>query len=148
MKRDLPDLASGVVIAAIGLFIALYAGAHYDMGSLRRMGPGFFPVVLGAVLAVLGVIIARAGWRRAAEPGPIAWKDALAVLGAIVVFGAGLERLGLVPVTLLSVLLGSCAAPDRRIGWRVVLALVVTALSVLVFHFGLKMTVPLWPGQS
>ena len=69
------------------------------------------------------------------------------MLAAILIFAAGLDRLGLVLVTLTSVLIASLAAPDRRIGWRIVLALVVTALSVAVFSFGLKMTVPLWPGR-
>jgi hypothetical protein len=44
-------------------------------------------------------------------------------------------------------LVASLAAPDRRIGWRLVLTCVVTALSVIVFHFGLRMTVPLWPAS-
>ena len=146
MKRDTYDLAGGGLLAAIGLFVAIYAAVYYDIGSLRRMGPGFFPALLGGVLAVLGLMIAIPAWTRAGPPVRIAWGEAIAVLVAILVFAAGLEPVGLVPVTLASVLIASIAAPDRRIGWRIVLALAVTALSVLVFHFGLKMTFPLWPG--
>lgn len=145
MKRDIPDLAGGVLLAAIGLFVAVYAVAHYDIGSLRRMGPGLFPALLGGVLVGLGLAIAIPAWVRAGQPVSIAWKEAAAVLAAILIFAAGIERGGLVPVTLVSVLVASVAAPDRRIGWRVALALVVTLLSVLIFHFGLKMTIPLWP---
>ncbi|WP_050527071.1 tripartite tricarboxylate transporter TctB family protein [Pseudorhodobacter aquimaris] len=145
MKRDIPDLAGGAILAAIGLFIVIYAAVHYDMGSVRRMGPGFFPAMLGGVLAVLGLVIAVPAWMRAGQETPIAWKDALAVLVALLVFAAGVERGGLVPVTVATVLIASIAAPDRRLGWRVLLAVVVTLLSVLVFHYGLRMTVPLWP---
>ncbi|MEX1660506.1 tripartite tricarboxylate transporter TctB family protein [Thioclava sp. 15-R06ZXC-3] len=148
MKHDIHDLASGILLAAIGLFVALYAVGHYDIGSLRRMGPGFFPAILGGVLAVLGLMIALPAWARAGHRGRIAWKEAGAVLAAILVFAAGLEPVGLVPVTLASVLIASIAAPDRRVGWRLALALGITVLSVVVFHFGLKMTVPLWPGQA
>jgi hypothetical protein len=145
MKRDIPDLAGGALLAAIGTFVAIYAVAQYDIGTLRRMGPGFFPALLGGVLAVLGLMIAGPAWARGAAAVQIAWKDAAAVLGAILVFAIGLERGGLVLVTAATVLIGSLAAPDRRIGWRLVLAATVTALSVLVFHFGLRMTVPMWP---
>ncbi|MGO4906790.1 tripartite tricarboxylate transporter TctB family protein [Pseudorhodobacter sp. W20_MBD10_FR17] len=145
MKRDIADLAGGALLAAIGAFVAVYAVAHYDIGTLRRMGPGFFPALLGGVLAVLGLVIALPAWARGAAPVHIVWKDAAAVLAAILVFAAGLERGGLVLVTASAVLIASIAAPDRRIGWRFVLAAVVTALSVLIFHFGLRMTVPMWP---
>lgn len=147
MKRDIPDLVGGVLLAAIGLFVVFYALAHYEIGSLRRMGPGFFPTFLGAALTLLGVMVALPALARRGEAIRIAWKECLAVLAAILIFAAGLDRLGLVLVTLTSVLIASLAAPDRRIGWRIVLALVVTALSVAVFSFGLKMTVPLWPGR-
>lgn len=147
MKRDIPDLVGGVLLAAIGLFVVFYTLAHYEIGSLRRMGPGFFPAVLGATLALLGGMVALPALARQGEAIHIAGKECLAVLAAILIFAAGLDRLGLVLVTLTSVLIASLAAPDRRIGWRIVLALVVTALSVAVFSFGLKMTVPLWPGR-
>ncbi len=148
MRQDLPDLACGVVLAAIGLFVASYAATHYELGSLRRMGPGLFPAVLGGVLLGLGLLIAIPAWGRGRQAGSVAWKDAIAVLAAILVFAAGLERGGLVPVTVATVLIASIAAPDRKVGWRLVLAFAVTLLSVLVFHFGLKMTIPLWPNLS
>jgi hypothetical protein len=109
------------------------------------MGPGFFTALLGGAIEVLGLMIAVPAWARGGATVHIAWKDAAAVLVAILVFATGLERGGLVLVTVATVLIGSLAAPDRRIGWRLVLAATVTALSVLVFHFGLRMTVPLWP---
>jgi hypothetical protein len=147
MKRDIPDLAGGVLLAAIGLFVTFYAVGHYEIGSLRRMGPGFFPAFLGGVLAALGVMIALPALGRQGEAIRIAWKECLAVLAALLVFAAGLNQVGLVLVTLASVLIATLAAPDRRIGWRIALAVIVTILSVAVFSFGLKMTVPLWPGR-
>lgn len=147
MKRDIPDLLGGVLLAALGLFVALYAVDHYEIGTLRRMGPGFFPALLGGVLVVLGGMIALPALARRGETIRIAWKECLAVLAALLIFAAGLDRVGLVLVTPASVLIATLAAPDRRIGWRIGLALVVTALSVAVFALGLKMTIPLWPGR-
>ena len=147
MKRDIPDLAGGVILAAIGLLVTVYSLTHYEIGSLRRMGPGFFPALLGGVLAVLGGMIALPALGRRGRSVHIAWKECLAVLAAILVFAAGFDRLGLVIATLASVLIATLATPDRRIGWRIALALAVTVLSVAVFSVGLKMTVPLWPGR-
>lgn len=148
MRHDLHDLASGVILTLIGLAVATYALANYDLGALRRMGPGFFPTMLGFGLAGLGVMIAAAAWARSGRPVAIAWKEAAAVIAAIAVFAAGLERAGLVGVTFVAVLIATLAAPDRRAGWRLALAAAITVLSVLVFHFGLKMTAPLWPAAN
>ena len=112
MKHDIKDLAGGVLLAAIGLFVALYTAAQYDIGSLRRMGPGFFPALLGGVLAVLGLIIALPAWKRTGPPVQIAWKDTAAVLAAILVFATGLERVGLVPITVATVLIAPTTAPS------------------------------------
>ncbi|NIZ10121.1 tripartite tricarboxylate transporter TctB family protein [Pseudooceanicola sp. HF7] len=146
MKRDIPDLAGGLILAAIGLFVTFYSVEQYDIGTMRRMGPGFFPVLLGGTLSVLGLIIALPALGRQGEAIRVAWKECLAVLAAILVFAAGLNSLGLVLATLISVLIATLATPNRRIGWRILLAGIVTTLSVGVFSFGLKMTVPLWPG--
>ncbi|MGY6695879.1 MAG: tripartite tricarboxylate transporter TctB family protein [Roseinatronobacter sp.] len=148
MQRDWPDILGGLGLAIIGAGAAIWAAMYYDMGSLRRMGPGFFPVVLGTVLCVLGLVVAiPAIWRKTEapvlEPG-----TAFAVLAAIVVFALSLQRLGLASATVLAVLIASLPAPRRGWVWRGVLALSVAALTVLVFSIGLRMTLPLWPRLS
>lgn len=58
MKIKSPkDFWSGLMFAATGLFFAIYAVAHYQMGTAVRMGPAYFPAVLGGLLAVLGAVI-------------------------------------------------------------------------------------------
>ena len=66
--RDTRDLVGGLALTVIGLFAAYYAHEHYEIGNLRRMGPGFFPVSLGLTLAVLGVLVALPAWFR---QGPV-----------------------------------------------------------------------------
>lgn len=145
MQRDYHDLWGGAVLAATGAAVALYCLGNYDFGSLRQMGPGFFPVVLGVILTVLGVLIALPAWFRAGKAAPFAALDALAVLAAIAVFAFGLGRLGLILSTAWATLIASLAAPRPGWLWRVVLTVVVTALTWLIFKQGLQMTVPLWP---
>lgn len=145
MQRDWTDIFGGFALALIGAGAAGWALLHYDLGSLRQMGPGAFPVGLGLLLTVIGLIVAVPALRRAGEAVPFEPWSALAVLAAILVFGFGLRSLGLVLAAFLGVLVASLPAPRRGVTWRLVLAGVVTLLTVLVFRAGLQMSLPLWP---
>lgn len=143
--RDRADLAGGLVLAVLGAAVAAYAALHYDIGTLRRMGPGFFPLGLGALLAVLGGSIAFGAAPAQSDKSRIALPELAAILTAILVFALGLERLGLVLTTALTVLIASAAAPRAGLLWRVALAVIITAISVVIFKLALAMTLPLWP---
>ncbi|SPJ22591.1 tripartite tricarboxylate transporter TctB family protein [Palleronia abyssalis] len=145
MRRDWPDIWGGLVLAALGAAALGWTLVHYDLGSLRRMGPGFFPATLGALLAVLGLVVALPAWRRTGASVPVHPLAALAVLASVVIFGLGLSRLGLVAATALSVLIATLPAPFAGWGWRIALTVIVPALTVVIFSFGLQMTLPLWP---
>ena len=145
MRRDWPDIWGGLALAAIGMSASAWALAHYDLGTLRRMGPGFLPTGLGALLAALGLSIALPAWRRAGAPAPVQPQTAAAVFASILIFGFGLSRFGLVGATAASVLVATLPAPRPGWMWRVLLTAAVSALTVLVFSFGLRMTLPLWP---
>jgi hypothetical protein len=145
VRRDWPDIWGGLILAAVGIGAAFWAGLHYEMGTLRRMGPGLFPVALGLGLGVLGLVIALPAMRRPGEGARFELAPTLCVLAAILIFGLVLQRLGLVGVTFAAVLIATLPAMRKGWLWRVVLALCVTALTVAVFHYGLRMTLPLWP---
>ena len=143
--RDTQDLVGGLALTALGLFAAYYAHEHYEIGNLRRMGPGFFPVSLGLTLAMLGILVALPAWFR---QGPViqpAWKTLGLVTLSLVVFSLTLKTLGLIVATSLSVLLSSI--PDRGIQWknRWLLCIGVSVVTYLIFIMGLGMLLPLWP---
>ncbi|WP_313135883.1 tripartite tricarboxylate transporter TctB family protein [Paracoccus jeotgali] len=141
--QDRQDLAAGAILAAIGLAVAGYAALHYDIGTPRRMGPGFFPLGLGLALALLGGTVALL---RGGQPMPRpTLPELVAVLSAIVIFALGVERLGLVLTTFVSVLVASAAAPRGGILWRLLLGCGVCVIAVGVFHLALAMNLPLWP---
>ena len=145
MRRDWLDIWGGLALAALGASASGWALAHYELGTLRQMGPGFFPAVLGALLVALGLIVALPAWRLAGAPAPVEPRAAAAVLASILIFGFGLPHLGLVGATAGLVLVATLPAPHAGWAWRLVLAAAVTALTVLVFSFGLRMSLPLWP---
>lgn len=145
MQRDYYDIIWGGILALLGLGVAAYAATHYDFGSLRRMGPGFFPVLLGIALAALGTIIAVPAFGRTAEARPFAWPETIGVIGSLLLFGLLLNRLGLMGSTAITVLVASSVAPRKGILWRLVLTVVVTALVWVLFILGLDMSIPVWP---
>ncbi|WOI56820.1 tripartite tricarboxylate transporter TctB family protein [Palleronia sp. LCG004] len=145
MRRDWPDILGGLALAAIGAAAAGWALVHYDAGSLRQMGPGAFPLVLGAMLAVIGLVVALPALGRAGDAPAVEPWAAVAVLASILVFGLGLRPLGLVVASFAGVVVATLPAPRRGWVWRICLAVVVTALTVLIFRAGLQMSLPLWP---
>lgn len=145
MRRDLIDLWGGLLLSAAGAGIALYSASVFEFGELRRIGPGFFPTVLGALLAGLGLMIAVPAWLRAGEPPEIAWKEAGFVLLAVVVFGLLLERVGILLATALCVLVATVPAPRQGYLWRVAAAVAIAAITWAIFVLGLGMTLPVFP---
>jgi len=142
--RNKQDFYSGVMFVLLGGGYALGAQS-YGFGSSSSMGPGYFPTVLGTMLAIVGLmIIARVILRDADIDNPItqvAWRPLLTVIGSTVLFGvllAGVPSLGIPSMGLLvaivgMVLLVSTAGHDFT--WRsaLLLALFLAALSYLIF---------------
>lgn len=143
-QKDSIDIIGGLLLTATGLFAVVYAQT-YTFGTLSRMGPGYFPVVLGALLAVLGLLVAIPAWFRVGEGPKVKWKTFSIVIGSVVVFAATLKVLGLILCTALAVLIASLA--DDEITWkgRLILAASVSAITYLVFIFALSMVLPAWP---
>ena len=51
------DFWSGLMFIGSGLFFALWAMTFYQMGTAVRMGPAYFPTMLGFLLTVLGAAV-------------------------------------------------------------------------------------------
>jgi len=143
-NKDLRDIIGGLGLAAIGLFAVIY-GQRYEFGDLNRMGPGYFPVALGAILAVLGVLIALPAYFRRGEPITVAWKTFALVMASIVVFAFTLKLLGLVFASAIAVLVASLADHAPGWKWRLATAAGIAAITWLVFKLGLSMVLPTWP---
>lgn len=143
MTRNLQDILGGLLMSGIGLFVALY-GNQYEFGSPARMGPGFFPVVLGWVLAGLGALLTLVSLSQQGTRIQIQWTNLACVIGAVVAFAFALRTIGLIPATFIATVIASLA--DRDTSWmqRLVLGVAVAGLSALIFKMGLDMVLPLW----
>jgi hypothetical protein len=139
------DFWAGLMFLAFGVGFVV-AARGYSMGTAVRMGPAYFPAVLGVVLAVLGAAIVLKSFaaERVAVPR-FAFRPMLLVLVAIILFAVMLKPLGLVLATFVLVTVGSAAGHEFR--WRevLILAAVLAAFSVLVFNYALQLPFNVWP---
>jgi putative tricarboxylic transport membrane protein len=145
--RSPKDFWAGLIFVAIGAAFILLA-SQYRLGTMHRMGPAMFPILVGAVLAVLGAIIALRSFVLDGAPVPRFYARPIGIsLLAIVLFGVTLQWLGLVAAIAVLVLLGAYAARDVRPLENAALAAVMIAFSVAVFVWLLGLPLPLWPGS-
>ena len=141
--RDPRDFWSGVIFAATGIG-AVVLGRESAMGTATKMGPGYFPTVLGVLLALVGfALVARAFVTRGAPMRGFAVRALVLVLAATVLFGVVVRGAGMV-VALIALVLVSAAA-SRLVRWRstVALAIGLAAFSALVFVKLLGLPIPL-----
>lgn len=145
-RAGLKDILAGLVF--LGFAIAFgNAAAGYQLGTAFRMGPGYFPLLLAGALGVLGVAILVKGVTTAASDtpiGPVPWRGAILILAALVYFGATIRGLGLVAAVFGAALLSALASRSNPALAALAIAVALTVLCVLVFHFGLGVSVPLF----
>lgn len=146
MKTDYRELTAGLLFIALGVFVALYASSHYEVGEPARMGPGFFPVAAGWVLALLGVGVIipalRGNPNSQTAQTKFGLRPLLAVPAAVLAFGLIVEPLGLIPATLALTAVVVFSERPIRLRRTILLGIGLAAISWLVFIVGLKMTLP------
>jgi hypothetical protein len=143
--RNKQDALAGALFFVSGV-ITLIVSTEYSAGTALRMGPGYFPTILGGILAALGLIIAaRSLWISGGIERQWKWRPLIVVLGAIVLFGLFLESLGLVGTAFALILVSRFGG--YRYDPREVLALgaFMTLLVAVLFVYGLGLPIRLWP---
>ncbi len=150
MIKDQRDFFAGLLFVAFGAFFCFYSVAHYPLGSASRMGPGYFPMLLGSFLMVLGAAIAFKAlvFRPTEDDGKITaidWRTVIIILGSVLIFALLLRPAGLIPATFVMVFLSGFANRDFKWVQTIVLSLVMSIVVWLIFVWGLDLTVPIWP---
>jgi hypothetical protein len=131
---------------AFGLFFAVWAIANYQMGTAVRMGPAYFPTVLGGLLAFLGlVVLAMSVTVAGPKVDKFHFRPLLMILLANIAYGYLMKPLGLVLATAVLVFISAFGGHEFK--WKEVSLLYVFLIvfSVLVFVKGLTLPFPLWP---
>lgn len=150
------DFFSGLMFMAIGAAFA-WGATTYNVGTGARMGPGYFPMLLGILLSILGVVVTfkslvveTVGGDKI---GKWAYKPLFFIIAANLIFGiclGGLPSIGLKPLGLMvGIYALTFVASAAEAGWKVkntlILATFLAILSYLAFIMLLKLQFPVWP---
>jgi len=150
------DFAAGALFCAFGVAFA-WGAATYSVGSGARMGPGYFPLIVGLLIALLGAVITARSLIVHTEDGDpigaIAWRPLLFIIGANLLFGVllgGLPALGLPPMGLIVAvyaltLVSSLAGDQFNLKSVLILATVLAVGSYVAFVWALNLQFPVWP---
>lgn len=140
------DFWAGVMFVTFGAGMAGIALNNYQMGSAVRMGPAYFPAVLGGILAALGLILLlRAFALKGEKVAAFHFRPLLFILVACLAFAYTLKLLGLIGATLLLVFISAYGGHEFK--WKEVAILYVALIifSVLVFVKGLTLPFQICP---
>jgi len=150
------DFFSGLMFTAVGGSFALGA-TEYTVGEGARMGPGYFPLMLGILLAILGTIITAQSFIKGHpggdKVGAFAWRPLFFILAANLAFGAllvglpsiGFPAMGLIVAIYALVFIASMAQPGCKLKSTFILATILAAGSYGAFVKLLSLQFPVWP---
>ncbi len=150
------DFYTGLIYMAVGVAFA-WGATNYNVGNAARMGPGYFPLLLGTVLALLGVVIAFKSMVVPTEGGDKigawAWKPLFFIIAANLIFGVlmgglpsiQLSAMGMIAAIYVLTLIASLASEEFKFKEIVILATVLAVMSYLVFIVLLKLQLRAWP---
>jgi hypothetical protein len=142
--RNPRDFWAGAIYLALAIAV-IWIGRNYPRGTSERMGPGYFPLALGSILAMFGVVsIGRSLIRPGEAIAAFAWRPVVLVLGATVLFGLLLDRAGILIALPCLIVVGALASRNSRLNVTSVAALVgLVGFCVIVFVRGLGVPMPL-----
>lgn len=147
------DYCGGLILVIVGLAAAFQAQS-YQIGTLTRMGPGFFPAALGIILAAAGVVLLGTTMARNARHAVIEgegarrhgpeWRGWICICLSVIAFAVLGELTGLVPATFACVFIAGLGDRDNSLRDIVLLSIGVTIAGVAVFWWGLGILFPLF----
>lgn len=150
------DFVSGLMFMTVGGSFA-WGAVDYELGEAARMGPGYFPFMLGLILVVLGTLVTinafRSGPPGGDKIGAIAWRPLVFILGANLLFGAllvglpslGIPAFGLIVAIFGLVILAGYARQGASLKDSLILATALSIGSYLAFVKLLNLQFPVLP---
>lgn len=150
------DFYSGLMFMIAGAAFA-WGATKYTVGTAARMGPGYFPLMLGIILAIMGAFIFFESLVVETEDGEkvgtIAWKPLGFIIGANLVFGIllgglpsiGIPAFGMIVAIYALTFIAAMAGNEFKLKEVIILATVLAVISYLAFIKLLKLQFPVWP---
>jgi hypothetical protein len=131
------DVIAALLLIAVAAF-ALWTSRTYPVGSAANMGPGYFPRAMCWIIIALGVILIAGNLRRPLElpdfPEALKFRPVFFVTAAYVAFAFTLKPLGLLPATLVLIVIASFAVPKRSLSELLLIILSLEALTFALWY--------------
>jgi hypothetical protein len=150
------DFFSGLMFTVVGVAFA-WGATTYTVGTGARMGPGYFPLMLGILMALIGLGIMFTGLSvettDGEKIGKWAWKQVVFILGANLAFGVllgglpsiGVPAMGMIIAIYALVIISSLAGHEFKLPSVLILATVLAVGSYVAFIWALKLQIQVWP---
>lgn len=150
------DFWAGMLYVIVGGGFAIGA-TNYTIGDAARMGPGYFPMMVGILLAVLGAFIVFRSLVIQTPDGDLigkwAWKPLIYIILANFLFGIlldgvpslGIPAMGVIIAIVVLTLVSACAGTEFKLREVLILAAILTVGSWAVFVWGLNLQLQVWP---
>jgi hypothetical protein len=143
------DVFAGLIFLAISVLFATTALRTLEIGNPGLMGPGFFPLMISVALAGLSAVII--GGARSSEPDakrkPIPWRAVVCIIGSAIAFAMTVRNVGLVPALVISISLAVLASRKATFVRGAMIVVGMTIFCVLVFSYGIGLTVELFASE-
>jgi hypothetical protein len=126
---------------------AMFIARDYRFGSTLRMGPGFFPTVLGGILIAFGICIMAVGLRNNEKThGRVSLRALIMLPLSLVLFGILVKHVGFIPALVALVFVSAASGREFKVIEVLLLAVVLTVASAALFIWGLGLPYPLIKG--
>lgn len=140
------DMAAGFLFILFGVWFCGSSLLGLSFGSAFRMGPGFFPAVVGGLLIAVGLIITVNGWMAKTDEVDLAtvpWRAIILFPVGLILFGAAMRPLGMLIALLLLCFTAAMGVKGMPLSRAALLSLAITAVCIGIFNFGLGINLPL-----
>lgn len=142
--KNQEDFWAGLMYIGFGV-LAIIISRDYPYGAAMRMGPGYFPTWVGALLVILGTVVSALSFRM--EPSrmtPFAWKPTIMLSLSFLAFGLAIDDVGFVPALVGVVFLSAAAGKRFRIVEVLILTVVMVLLALGIFVYGIELPLRLF----
>ena len=137
------DFWAGMMLLGIGV-AAMFISRDYRFGSALRMGPGFFPTILGGILSAFGICIMAVGLRSGEKiQGSLSLRALVMLPLSLILFGILMQLAGFIPALVALVFVSAASGREFKFTEVLLLTIFLGALSVTLFVWGLGLPYPL-----
>lgn len=144
-RGNTAEIVGALCVCAFGLYV-LGLGLTYDIGTLARLGPGLFPVMIGAAIVVLGLalLVAAPGMERMSLQ--INWRAFGMLTLAVVIFPLVAMHFGFLPAAAATIMLSLGAEPRLRLVTMLAMIVILPLVTYLIFVTGLQVPIGAFDG--